>query len=221
MRGSSTPLPPRAAYVLVRGRYLDQVTHCRFGGVVVESTHATSTEVACDAPSHQSGLARVGLSANGVDFVDGPRVYYESSRPRVDAVRPAVVVPGAQPTTVYVVGGPFAAVEGWRAELLIQGWSTTECAFASTTHVACAVAMEEDAFRKRRPPPARTRRARVFRQAGLWVLPDISVMRCFPPNGAAFQLQARRLQRNGSLVCDWAGVLVDAAPTSTGVMSCR
>ena len=61
----------------------------------------------CRRPT-ASGLARVGLSANGLDFVDGPRVYYESSKDRVlREVKPAFVAPGG---TTYdsVVGGPFA-----------------------------------------------------------------------------------------------------------------
>ncbi|CAH0369713.1 unnamed protein product, partial [Pelagomonas calceolata] len=214
-------LPPEGGVrVLVEGRYLDQVTHCRFGGIVVERTHASVNEVVCVSPSHASGLARVGLSANGVDFVDGPRVYYEATRPRVDAVRPAFVAPGAPTSTIYVVGGPFAAVEGWRAELLIQGMEYDfDCAFANTTHIACAAAIEADAPLGRgdlhlllRDAPASSG------EAGFWVLPDISVSSVVPTatiKGAAVRLTATTSWSAG-LVCDWDGVLMDAAPTPTG-----
>ena len=51
--------------------------------------------------------------------------------------------PGAQQSTVYVVGGPFAAVEGWRAELLINGMEYDfDCSYKNTTHVACAVSID-------------------------------------------------------------------------------
>ena len=53
---SPSTLPPEGGVrVLVQGRYLDQVTHCRFGGIVVETSHATASEVMCEAPPHSSG----------------------------------------------------------------------------------------------------------------------------------------------------------------------
>ena len=216
-------LPPEGGVrVLINGRYLDRVTHCRFGGIVVVSTHATATEVVCVSPPHASGLARVGLSANGLDFVDGPRVYYESARPRIEEVRPAFVAPGAPQSTVYVVGGPFAPVEGWRAELLINGMEYDfDCSYKNTTHVACAVAIDEDAPLGRgdlhlllHDAPASSG------EAGLWVLPDISVSRCVPRKrspGIPLSWSRRLLSEFGAgLTCDWSGVLTDAVPTDTG-----
>ena len=177
----------------------------------------------CEAPPHASGLARVGLSANGVDFVDGPRVYYESARPRVDAVKPAFVVPGAPTTTVYVTGGPFAPVEGWRAEVLIDSMEYDfECSYKNTTHVACAVSIEEDA------PVGRGDLHLLLMDApassgevGFWVLPDVSVAEVRPTQtvaGASVSLEANTSsdEFGAGLVCDWDGVLTDAVPTSTG-----
>ena len=156
---------PRAACEYsVRGRYLESKSRTvdSEGSLWNNTRHVHGSRV--HAPPHQSGLARVGLSFNGVDFVDGPRVYYESSRPRVDAVKPAVVAPGAPTTTMFTWwGGPFAPVEGWRAELLIQGMEYDfECAFSNTTHIACAVALTGRTIGSGRPPPALARFARLF-----------------------------------------------------------
>jgi hypothetical protein len=203
--------------VTLIGRYLDNATHCSFGGVKVTASDVSTNSLKCRAPAG-SGQVEVEVSLNSNNYTTSGLTFTYYEYFTISAVDPPLG-PVSGGTLLTITGSNFLD----ETECVIDGTRVT-AEYISSSEIKCQVPSMSASGRKYLSLSANQQQAHTFDLTGSFLayaaFSDVSISSPYVTNGTPVVVKASNLIDNHKFSCKVGDTSADWMFNDEGTVTC-